>query len=280
MANGLGVTIAVLMILGFIPFLGIILMLVVSFILLPIMLYKSISASAKLPLLVGRSRITDNSILNSSCEKKPLETRNVFDLFQGEGIGYNYQIPLLTIAAQIIIFVIFGAIAYKKYFDLRMFFVFEVIATIGALFTFINMLVLYKAKNIHVTAILYGLASFIGSFIVFTIKDIAAYTSKEPFFEFLFQKFHTAELVGSLFYGVLFIYILYFAIRWWKLKYASVLFAFTLVNLLPAVLYIIHPYKNDFLYAPIFSSISSVFLLSLAFYLGIRLNVNKSRSIC
>ncbi len=279
MPDALGIGVAALMLSGIIPYFGWMLTIIASLILMPMMLFRSTKAITQIPGNTENAALVGN---DDAKEKVNLyDTRKFLDLFQYKGIPYNYKLGLLIVAASFLLQlsnqIIMGSF---EYMPIRAFLAALAQMIPVVLLAFLQVLLLYKIKNKHILALVFGLITT-----VFNFTSTLFYTKYIYHLELSSAFTHSMLYnMGSAFvFGVVLIYGFSLGVYLWKFKYVSFMLGKALTNIIPIVGMLISQFSlhgdyKHMILGSIIISVLDVFLGSLAYYMGIQWNIKHISS--
>ncbi len=273
MPDSLGIVISAFMLSGLIPYIGWVLTILASFVLMPIMLYKAIQTIQQIP--EKDPNAASAAKIETQEETNLYETRKFLDLFQHKGIGYNFKLVLALIVVALLSNLAHTFLLSNLNYISFNFLLLPIIQVIPFLIiVFVQVLLLYKIKNKHILAVATGLVLSVSN--LFTSLFITHFIS--------LQEIGPSQISGLLYnagtafvFGVALIYAFILGVHLWRFKYVSFLFGKAVVNIIPLIGIIISIFSvpDDYKYYMIGSLIPlilDIFLGSLAYYLGIQWN--------
>nr|WP_321452575.1 hypothetical protein [uncultured Carboxylicivirga sp.] len=277
MNDSLGIVVAAFMLSGIIPYIGWLLSVIASVVLMPVMLNRAIGLIRQIP---EEADNTINTIDRSIEERANLyETKDFLQLFQAPGIGYNYKLGLalivMALLSNFISILILGHFNYMGWSALVIPFV-QIIPF--AIIAFVYVLLLYKVRNKHIVAVAFGLIASLVSSISFVVSWLM--NSHDILMAQLTGNLY--NMASSFAFGVILIYGYILGVHLWKFRYTSFLLGKAMANIIPIVglcITIISVPSGSMKYiaSSLVPLVLDVFLGSLAFYLGIKWNINQRK---
>jgi hypothetical protein len=276
--NELGIIISVVTILSVIPVVGPLLALI-NMVFTPVFFFQAINGVKNIPYASGTKYIKEEK------PAEPLDINSIRDysqLFNKKQYGVNYMFGLYyfgaTLCSQLIMNIIYfvvNDISLLSYFSTS-----NIINLILYPFLFSLMLVIlsHAIRKKVLLALVWGLTSVIigsVSFLILMMKNYDAYS------QFFFSKNNLIQVITNFLSSVLFIVSIVLFIRWYGLKFWSILLSIAIPSVLTHLFYYTAAYflneKFDLKVTGLVGLTVHILLFSVAVYFGLYQYVQQTK---